>query len=702
MVSSATANGKVMVDSIRGSMTIDPPALRYRVALAIGVLFLPVAPALYIAFLGWAGWLLTVATEQLFGLFPGFILLEGILWVSLLALGWAYYGLLIVQLFARGRTLNGELEITTSTQPDLMRFVNRLCTATDADLPKRVFFTTDANASAGYDSPMDWIAGRHSIGIGLPLVMTMSAREFAAVLAHEICHTTQRDGRWVYVLARVDRWFYAMVFERSWLERLLFMSEHSHPLRHLIFAPAWIAFAFNRTMLAAILRQREFHADRLAARVGGSEAVAESLRKSMHLGHGQARTTLDHLFLECDRQLVDDIPQLIVARAEESAMPTRRKLNLDKTRFFDTHPCYRERCEAVARLDDSESSRTPLVDSETSSHGLVRNIAATCKAATRHLYQQAGVALDRTKLIPANSALANTDHAIEALESYNAFTSAVASVRYPLQVKSSQLGSLGNRTDEVSADLRAWKTAFEKLSPELPHMVANHTEAHGATLETDSVARLAGIDGVDLPAQHPLRKLVRDSASTRIAQLTARREFEEIDLKRANAESAIRARLTLALVLLGDPRVRRSVVDGERHYGQSKRLYPYLKEFAEISAHCLEIERIGWELSLFRQCLSVSKDVRSVIPPLEARWRAGWKSLSRLFDHLARIEDPFAGTGDSIASFNGWTFDEDDPAVWGHQVMYFLTDLEDLYGRVLGQLSAAALAVEASFGFPAS
>jgi Zn-dependent protease with chaperone function len=162
--------------------------------------------------------------------------------------------------------------LSATEHPRLHAFVQHVATSAGARPPDALYVFHQANAFAGSQPGRAMFARRDSVvGIGLPLLATLTESESRAVLAHEMGHHVTGDvrlGPW----ARRTRRAIARTVDRL---------EGSSFWLHLPF----IAYAelFMRVS-ARVSRAQELAADALAARVAGPSVTASALRKTDVIG----------------------------------------------------------------------------------------------------------------------------------------------------------------------------------------------------------------------------------------------------------------------------------------------------------------------------------------------------------------------------------------------------------------------------------
>ena len=216
----------------------------------------------------------------------------------MLGIGMAGLGVLVVVflfkfLFAKTKIdRSGLTEITKEDQPALFAFVKQLTTETKTPFPKKIYVSSDVNASVFYDSSL-WsmvFPIKKNLQIGLGLVNSVNLSEFKAILAHEFGHFSQRSmklGSYVY---NVNRVIYNMLYDNAkYGDTLQGFANASGYFALFANITAWIIGGIqwvlrqvygivNKTYMG-LSRQMEFHADSVAASVSGSAHLVTSLRR---------------------------------------------------------------------------------------------------------------------------------------------------------------------------------------------------------------------------------------------------------------------------------------------------------------------------------------------------------------------------------------------------------------------------------------
>lgn len=261
-----------------------------RTVAVLGSLFLFLLLYLFlIAAVAYAGWWLAHTP-------PGIPSGRGALFVII-----AYFGaliglgmllvLLVKGIFKRQSTdRTGYIRVDRHEQPELFRFIDRICEETRAPRPAGVYISPDVNAAVFYDTSLInlIIPPRKYLLIGAGLVNAVNLREFKAVLAHEFGHFSQKSlalGTYVYVANRIlgdivygrDSWDDIL---RRWCGLDLRVSFPAWVLRGVVWVlrgGLGIVFKGINLLNLSLSRQMEFNADDVAVSVAGSDAIVSTL-----------------------------------------------------------------------------------------------------------------------------------------------------------------------------------------------------------------------------------------------------------------------------------------------------------------------------------------------------------------------------------------------------------------------------------------
>lgn len=200
---------------------------------------------------------------------------------------------LVKFLFSKRKTdRSNMMEIWEDDEPELFEFIRQISKETGTRFPKKIYLTTEVNASVFYDSSFFsmFLPVKKNLHIGLGLVNQSTLSELKAVIAHEFGHFSQRSmkaGSYVY---QVNRVVYDMLYDNQGYTNIISGFARVSG----VFALAGQVTAFlisNLQKLMAYMynivnirnlklsREMEFHADAIAVSVSGPESLITSLRR---------------------------------------------------------------------------------------------------------------------------------------------------------------------------------------------------------------------------------------------------------------------------------------------------------------------------------------------------------------------------------------------------------------------------------------
>ncbi|MBI3759831.1 MAG: M48 family metallopeptidase [Deltaproteobacteria bacterium] len=175
------------------------------------------------------------------------------------------------------------VEIFEADHPRLFAFIERLCDEIGVARPAHVFLDDRVNASAVLETP-----DGNGLLIGIGLIQCLSLCEFKAILAHEIGHFSQRSvalnryvriaGQVVAYLMRGDTGLERVL--RAWAGLHLSLAWPAHAVLVVLRScRGTLAAMWGMIYRAhqALAREEELHADRIAVRFAGSDALIDAL-----------------------------------------------------------------------------------------------------------------------------------------------------------------------------------------------------------------------------------------------------------------------------------------------------------------------------------------------------------------------------------------------------------------------------------------
>lgn len=242
------------------------------VALAVGLAVL-------------CGYLAVAIVTTLKG-FAGLLLALGVFGVGLLTV----YFLIKFMFTAKKTDLSGFTEITREEEPKLFALIDDVVNQAGTDFPKKVFLSHDVNASVFYNSSF-WsmfLPVRKNLNIGLGLMNAVTTDELKGIIAHEFGHFSQRSmkvGSYVY---SVNYIIHNMLYDNEGYEKVVGKLASVNgwvtlPLMGGVKIVQGIQFILQQVYRVvnvnylALSREMEFHADEVAARIAGADAITTSL-----------------------------------------------------------------------------------------------------------------------------------------------------------------------------------------------------------------------------------------------------------------------------------------------------------------------------------------------------------------------------------------------------------------------------------------
>jgi Zn-dependent protease with chaperone function len=224
--------------------------------------------------------------------------------------------MLVRVLFYRGPVEKElQVELTEDDQPVLFEFLRTLADEVGAPEPDRVFVTPEVNAAVISEVSLVnlVVPPKRHLKIGLALVNVLTLSEFKAVMGHEFGHFAQETGRIASYIQVAFRVMAALHGGETWVAkearavgRGRARGHDNAVVRTLLLAfvgvpvwvtakAAWLIFYFIEVSRLSLSRNQEFHADRVAVSVAGSNAIVHGLARL-----GFARESLDETFRVLD------------------------------------------------------------------------------------------------------------------------------------------------------------------------------------------------------------------------------------------------------------------------------------------------------------------------------------------------------------------------------------------------------------------
>lgn len=232
--------------------------------------------------------------------------------------------------------------LTRAQHPQLFEELAGVAKSVKQAMPAEVYLVPDVNAWVAQRGGIMGFGSRRVMGLGLPLMRTLTRSQFRAVLAHEFGHYHGGDtklGPWIYKTRGAIGRTLQSLGDGSWLQ-LPFL---------------WYGKMFLR-ITHAVSRRQEFVADELAARAVGSQPLIGGLRTI----HGVAPAFNAYWFQECAPvlnagfrpPLTEGFQRFVQAAPVAEAIHRQldEELKTGQADPYDTHPPLKERIAAVEHL----------------------------------------------------------------------------------------------------------------------------------------------------------------------------------------------------------------------------------------------------------------------------------------------------------------------------------------------------------------
>ncbi|MFM8323891.1 MAG: M48 family metalloprotease [Pirellulaceae bacterium] len=358
-----------------------PPGSLRRLGLAgcqlaalgtVHLVLLLVPLASLIAILSAAIWLVPSLSDS--------IAVRLLLWLLLLPLTWIAAAPLELY-WSIPKPVSAPIErwIERSDAPELYRLMDEVASLLGAPTPDAVVLDLQVNASAQSRTATKRIPSNSTIPksdseplrvvqLGLPLLMSLSERQLAGVVAHELRHfqqglaarmaaavgqTIQRTSQWSTRVSPMDRWLDEATVDRDL--RLAWPARIAKLFRHLPRA-LWrqILPSFERS-LGWLTHPLEYEADEAEAEVAGSDCFAETLLELMHLSAASAQAIPSAQLAAMELLRIERLAELVIhLRTLQETQPqhawTRSLTQRELDQSHGTHPPLSSRIARVERM----------------------------------------------------------------------------------------------------------------------------------------------------------------------------------------------------------------------------------------------------------------------------------------------------------------------------------------------------------------
>jgi Zn-dependent protease with chaperone function len=249
----------------------------------------------YVVFMVYLGMLFASATATIWMVAAG---LKGLLCCApwpLAVLSLAVFVYLVSGFFAKSEVEKRELmiEVTEEDHPRLFGFIRKLCDEMGVLEPYKVHLFPEPNAQAFMPVSLVnlFTPPKRELRVGIGLINMLNLSEFKAVLAHEFGHFAQQGGARVYTdraVVIVDNLIRGHGAVDRFAERLKasgnIFGMALFGVVWLVRFPLWLTAKFYGDLRFKLAREAEFHADRVAAALAGSNAIVHGLYRCQFAG----------------------------------------------------------------------------------------------------------------------------------------------------------------------------------------------------------------------------------------------------------------------------------------------------------------------------------------------------------------------------------------------------------------------------------
>jgi Zn-dependent protease with chaperone function len=684
-------------------------------AVALAMVLLPVCYLGFIGLVGWGAWVWATRGVNMF--FPVIGGTRRVFWMMALVyaipllVAFILILFMLKSFFSRWRIVEFAAPISHLDHPQIFRFLGQLCQQMGAPIPSRVDVTMAINASAGFRAGFGSLFGNDiMLTFGLPLVASMSCREFAAVMAHELGHFTQRSAmRCDFIIRTVHGWLFRAVYERDEFDLNLedATSESAVGLVIGIFAHMaiactrglmWLLLVLGHALTSFLSRQMEFHADACAAAVAGTDGFVAMLNKLRVLNACFAQAALQFKH-QVAPKYPDDLSTYLAVLAAQCSGQMQAALHhaaaKEKNRWYQSHPpdAEREQCVILSGQPGIITDSRPATLLFNGFPELSRNLTLASYRLARRRKPISPAQVFHVEP-PATAAEAAPDTSgDEAL--IKRYFCGLGLVFKPLLLSAESRLSAGLASSGVEnlnqaratleqADLLSHRESLKQLDARmLQALEANALAAAGLPVDPESFPIIQGGN----------RDLLSLLNSVRGRQEQLARELEPF-------EQAARLRLLTALNLLRTPAVAARIPATQSLHDE---VLDLIHVFGKLSAAFPPLLELRKEFAVLQTLLGAGGQFHS-----EQAAGALSQSAQRCNQRLAEIQAALGSAGYpfehpkgriSVADYaRARQFDSNPSRMAQLESQSHLQMLFALYYRLLGRLAYLALQVEAQVG----
>ncbi|ABF41741.1 peptidase M48, Ste24p [Candidatus Koribacter versatilis Ellin345] len=252
--------------------------------------------------------------------------------------------------------------LAPDTCPRLFTELNQIAGDLNEAMPAEVYLVPDMNAFVAERGGFMGFGRRRIMGLGLPLLATLTIAEFRAVLAHEFGHYYRGDTRLGPSLYQARAGMVRTLQSLGKPNVVLQVAARFLVVNIAYRVVAFLLVGYWKFFLRATLsmsRKQEFRADELAAEIAGPNALIQGLRKIVPSGiavgafwNNEVKLILDAGYRPpLTRGFATFISARPVARVVNENLETI--LRDQKVDAFSTHPPLRDRIAKLSALPNN-------------------------------------------------------------------------------------------------------------------------------------------------------------------------------------------------------------------------------------------------------------------------------------------------------------------------------------------------------------
>ncbi|WP_417851682.1 M48 family metallopeptidase [Thalassoglobus sp.] len=552
-----------------------PVSLGYRIGLTTVGIAMLLLPLIYLGLIGlishtvWWNWTHLAAGHS-----------ESAFWnVVSIFFGIVTILFLIKPVFSGWGNQEKPVRLKREVEPFLFDYVEAICKAVGAPVPKSIRVNCEPNASAGFRDGLRSLFDRNlTLVIGLPLAAGLNVQQFTGVLAHEFGHFSQSYGmRLSAVIRSINYWFLKAAYDRDGWDNFLTGASQSIDMRLAIFIYAARVFVWLARKLIAfvgivghgicsyLLRQMEYDADRYETRMVGTKTFARTCKdlSSIMMAHQMASNDAQEFYAE--GRLADNFPQLSISNIPHITPEFKKALHKHEresvTGWFDSHPTNRDRVKS-SQADGSEGEfQPPMNFGELPASVLFHDFEKICKAATIRYYKSVlGEDFDKKKVRPTKSLIAKRDAEYEAGKALDRYFQVHIPILRPLSIFEN-VSVAPENPKQVLENLKASRERMLSLVDEYETLTKCYDEAETTWILAAQAASLQNADLKIKPVDFRLNSKNQNLVRRRVKQ--AEESVQNLGAKMLEFEGVAEERLSNALQLLQVQQVHNKIERGE-------------------------------------------------------------------------------------------------------------------------------------------